>query len=98
MQCVFKYHRKKNRGCKLYANPFTIEKLTKVIELLGIKPIKLVRTNEQIWKDAYKGKDLSDLDIVKAMVENPKLIQRPIVINGSKAVVARPLELVNTII
>ena len=78
--------------------PFTIEKLTEVIGLLGLEPIKLVRTNEQIWKDTYKGKDLSDVDVIKAMVENPKLIQRPIVVNGSKAVVARPLELVDTIL
>lgn len=77
--------------------PFTTEKLTEVIGFLGIAPIKLVRTNEQIWKDSFKGKDLSDSELINAMVENPKLIQRPIVVNGTKAVVARPLELVNSI-
>lgn len=78
-------------------NPFTIEKLAELIGYLGIAPIKLVRTNEKIWKDSFKGKDLSDQDLIKAMVANPKLIQRPIVVNGSKAVIARPLELVKSI-
>ncbi len=78
--------------------PFTIEKLTDVIELLGIKPIELVRTNEAIWKDKFKGRKMQDATIIKAMVEHPKLIQRPIVVNGNKAVIARPLTLLDSII
>ncbi len=77
---------------------FTEESLKEVINLLKIKPIELVRTNEQEWKDNFKGKKLSDSEIIKAMVDYPKLIQRPIVVNGKKAVVARPLELVQGIL
>lgn len=78
--------------------PFTVKSLSKVIELLGIQPIELVRTNEAIWKDQFKDKKMGDATIVKAMVENPKLIQRPIVVNGSKAIIARPLALLDTIL
>lgn len=78
--------------------PFTVEKLTHIIELLGMKPLELVRTNEAIWKDQFKGKKMGDEAIVKAMVENPKLIQRPIVVNGNKAIVARPLALIDGIL
>ncbi|WP_067148246.1 arsenate reductase (glutaredoxin) [Pseudotamlana agarivorans] len=72
--------------------------LKEIIKLLGIEPIALVRKNEAIWKSDFKNKDLSDADIIKAMVENPKLIERPIVINGDKAVVGRPPEVISTII
>ena len=77
--------------------PFTAESLSEVIEQLAIKPIELVRTTEKIWKENYKGKDLSDAAIVKAMLADPKLIQRPIVVHGNKAVIARPLEVLKEI-
>ena len=68
------------------------EELTHIIELLNIKPIELVRKNEAIWKEKYKDKNLNDDKLIKAMVNNPKLIERPIVINGNKAVIGRPAE------
>lgn len=66
------------------------EELKAIIEKLRIQPIELVRKNEAIWKSEFKGKELSDDDIIKAMVEHPKLIERPIVINGNTAVIGRP--------
>ncbi len=53
-------------------------------------PIELVRTEEKIWKENYRDKDLSDEELVRVMVENPKLIQRPIVVKENSAVVGRP--------
>ena len=76
----------------------TAEGLKDNIKLLGIKPIELVRKGESIWKDSFKNKDLSDAEIITAMVENPKLIECPIVINGYKAVIGRPPELILEII
>lgn len=76
----------------------TEEELTEVIKLLGITPIQLVRKTEKIWKEEFKGKELSDVDIIKAMVHHPKLIERPIVINNNKAVIGRPSENILTII
>ena len=70
--------------------PISEEKLKNIISLLGITPIELVRKNEAIWKSDFKGKTLSDAQIIKAMVAHPKLIERPIVINGKKAVIGRP--------
>lgn len=72
--------------------------LKEIINLLGIKPIDLVRKNEAIWKSNYKGKTLNDAQIIDAMVKNPKLIERPIVIRGNKAVIGRPPELILNII
>lgn len=68
------------------------KELNEIISLLNITPIQLVRKNEKIWKEEFKGKELSDTEIVQAMVNNPKLIERPIVINGNKAVIGRPPE------
>ena len=72
--------------------------IKEIITLINIKPIDLVRKNETIWKEKFKNKTLTDLEIINAMVENPKLIERPIVINGNKATVGRPPELILDII
>lgn len=76
----------------------TEDELKEIIGYLGISPIELVRKNEAIWKEHYKGKELSDAEIVAAMVKHPKLIERPIVINGKKAVIGRPAEKINTLL
>ncbi len=68
----------------------SIEKLKELITLLKIQPIELVRTNEAIWKENFKNSDLTDDELIAAMAKHPKLIERPIVINGNKAVIGRP--------
>jgi len=78
--------------------PISAAEISTILTKLHLKPIDLVRTNESIWKENFKGKDLSDLAIIKAMVENPKLIERPIVINGDKAVIGRPPEKISSIL
>jgi arsenate reductase len=74
------------------------KELTEIIKMLGITPIQLVRKTEKDWKEEFKGKELSDKEIIKAMIKNPKLIERPIVINNNKAVIGRPPEDISTII
>ena len=71
---------------------FTEKTLAEIIRLLKIKPLELVRKNEQEWKDNYKGKEMTDVEIIKAMEKNPKLIERPIVINERQGIIARPPE------
>lgn len=66
--------------------------LKEIIQKLGIKPIELVRRKEKIWIENFKDKPLTDDEIIQAMISNPILIERPIVVNGDKAVIARPLE------
>lgn len=73
-------------------NPPTEKELKSIVSKLDMSPIELVRKGEADWKENFKGKDLSDDEIIKAMVSYPKLIERPIVINGNKAVVGRPPE------
>ncbi len=74
------------------------QELKDVIKLLKIKPIDLVRRTESVYKDQFKGKELSDEEWINAMLQYPKLIQRPIVINGKKAALGRPPENVLEII
>ena len=64
--------------------------LASLLEMLNIKPIQLVRKSEQIWKKNFKGKDLSDDELMRAMVQYPKLIERPIVVEKGKAIIGRP--------
>lgn len=66
--------------------------LQSIIKKLNLKPIELVRRKEKIWIENYKDKALTDDEIILAMISNPILIERPIVVNGEKAVIARPLE------
>jgi arsenate reductase len=83
---------------KYLENTPTETELKEIISLLNISPIQLVRKSEKIWKEEFKGKELSDAEVIKAMIDNPKLIERPIVINGNKAVIGRPPESILDII
>lgn len=83
---------------KYLNEPLSESELKEIIDKLGIKPIELVRTKEEIWKNNYKDKSLTDDEIIKAMHENPRLIERPIVVNGDKAVIARPFSLIKNIL
>jgi len=77
---------------KYLDTPLSEEKLSKIIDLLGIKPIDLVRKNEAIWKQEFKDKPLTENDLIRTMCEYPKLIERPIVIKNNKAIIGRPPE------
>ncbi|MCI5057403.1 MAG: arsenate reductase (glutaredoxin) [Flavobacteriales bacterium] len=68
--------------------------LKKILSKLNIKPEQLLRKNEAIFKEKFKGLSFNDEEWIQIMIENPKLIQRPIVINGNKARIGRPPELV----
>lgn len=83
---------------KYLENPPSYQELKQVIELLEIEPIDLVRTQESIWKEKFKGLKLTDQEIITAMVDNPKLIERPIAIKGTHAVIGRPPEKVLSIL
>ena len=79
---------------KYLDDTLSAENLKEIIKLLDIKPIDLVRKNEAIWKNDFKGKVLSDIQIIDAMVKNPKLIERPIIVNEKKATIGRPPEII----
>lgn len=77
---------------KYLENVPTLKELIEIVRKLKLKPIDLVRQKEKIWVENFKDKKLSDDEILNAMISNPILIERPIVINGEKAVIARPME------
>jgi len=72
--------------------PLTTKEIRILLSQLNIKPVELIRTQEAIWRENYKGKELTDIEIINAMFENPKLIERPIVVKNNKAVIGRPPE------
>jgi arsenate reductase len=75
-------------------NNFSKDDLQEVINMLGISDVReMLRTKEKEYKENnLKDESLSQDAIIDIVVANPKLVERPIVINGNKAVIARPLE------
>lgn len=67
----------------------TFDELKELLEKLNLQPIELVRVKEKIWIENYKEKTMSDSQIIQAMVDNPILIERPIVIKDGKAIIGR---------
>jgi arsenate reductase len=76
----------------------TKKELAAILKILDIPPLELVRTNEAVWKEKYKGKTMSDDELITAMIQNPKLIERPIVIRDQKGVVGRPPEKIKNLL
>ncbi len=74
------------------------DELREIIKKLDIKAQDLVRRSESIYKENYKDKVLSEEEWVSVMVENPILIERPILVSDDKAVIARPTEKINDIL
>ena len=72
--------------------PPSAAELKKIVEQLGITPEQLIRKGEEVYKSKLAGKTLSDAQWIDAMVQNPILIERPIVISGKRAVLGRPPE------
>ena len=70
----------------------TAIELEEVLDALNMDAIDLVRKNEVLWKEEYRDLELGEDEIILAMIENPRLMERPIIMNGDKAVVARPAE------
>ncbi|MEO7978475.1 arsenate reductase (glutaredoxin) [Flavobacterium sp.] len=73
-------------------NTPNFDELKELIEKLDIKPIELVRVKEEIWIKNYKNKTLTDSEVIQSMIDNPILIERPIVIKNRKAIIGRDLE------
>lgn len=86
-----------NKGIKpeivLYLQePPTRAELQAVLKKLDMLPSQLVRREEQLFKDTYKGKELAETEWLNVLLEYPELMQRPIVVKGDKAVLGRPPE------
>jgi len=78
---------------KYLETPPSADELDEILDLLGIEPRELMRTGEaEYTENALDNPDLSREQLIQAMVEHPKLIQRPIVISNGRAAIGRPPE------
>ena len=73
-------------------NNLSSDQIKNILKKLQLKPIELVRKNEVIWKEKYKGKDFTDDQLIKILSNEPKLIERPIIVSEKLAVIGRPAE------
>ena len=84
---------------KYLETPPTLTELNKIISLLGFNSARqLMRTGEAIYKELQLQSEESEAVLLQAMLDNPKLIERPIVLANGKAKIGRPPESVLTII
>jgi len=72
--------------------PPSAAELKTILAALGMKPEQLVRKGEEIYKSEYSGKTLTDAQWIDALTRHPILIERPIVVKGSRAALGRPPE------
>jgi len=72
--------------------PPSAAELKSLVAKLGMKPEALVRKSEEVYRQEYAGKVLSDAQWLGALAKHPILIERPIVVSGQRAVLGRPPE------
>ncbi|MDY0116786.1 MAG: arsenate reductase (glutaredoxin) [Sulfurimonadaceae bacterium] len=76
--------------------PLTKEIIKELLKKLSLTPRELMRTKEDVYKELNLKEELSDEKLIEAMVAHPKLIERPIIVQGDKAIIARPPSLVES--
>ncbi len=70
------------------------EQIQKLLKMLDLSARELMRTKEDIYKELNLKEELDELKLIEAMVEHPKLIERPVIIKGNKAIIGRPTSIV----
>jgi arsenate reductase len=70
----------------------TVEELKGLLKKLQLPATEILRKIEPLYIEQYEGKEMSEDEWLQTIVANPILLQRPIVVNGDKAVIARPPE------
>jgi len=73
-------------------NGLTFNEIKILLYKLKLTPIEIVRKKENIWKNQFKNKKLSNNEIITAIAENPILLERPIICNKNEAVIAKCYE------
>ena len=79
-------------------NPPSVSELKDLLKGMNKRPLEIVRKGEDIFKSNFKGKTFSDDEWIRIMAENPKLIERPIVVRGDHVILGRPPENVKEIL
>ena len=75
-----------------FEQPLDAATLTRLLKSAGLKPMDAMRTKEPAYREHVAGRELTDEQMIALMVKHPELIQRPIVVKGGKAVLARPID------
>lgn len=70
-------------------NPPSEAELKHLLELLGKKPLDIIRQKERLFQEKFKGETFTDDEWIRIIAENPVLLERPIVVSGNKAWIAR---------
>ena len=71
-------------------NTPTASELKEVIKMLGMTAHEFLRKKEPLYKEKFADKKLTEAQWIKVMIENPILIERPVIIKYGKAIIARP--------
>ncbi len=79
---------------KYLESPPSVEELKKILTLLDLTPLQLIRKGESLYKENYKNRTFTTEEWLTILVENPKLIERPIFIHNGQARIGRPPETV----
>lgn len=72
--------------------PLTVQEIKTILKKLNQNVFHIIRKNEKLYLEKYASKNLSEEEWIKVLSENPSLIQRPILIKGSVAMLGRPVE------
>ncbi len=73
-------------------DPLSELEIKTLLKKMGKTARSIIRTNETLYKNQFEGKEFSDEEWIRILAENPSLIQRPILIKGKIAMIARPVE------
>ena len=79
-------------------NGISREEIREILAKMNTPPSNLVRTQEDYYKKKLKGKDIPDEDWIDILAENPRLIQRPIIVTEHKAVLGQPPENIDNLL
>ena len=79
-------------------NGITPHEIKEFLYKSGLPISSIIRVNEDLYKEQFKGEEFSDDEWIDILVKNPKLLQRPLIIKGSHAVLARPIEEIQKLI
>ena len=72
-------------------HPLSADELKKLLRLAGLTALEVMRTKESAYRELVAGKNLSNEELLRILADHPELLQRPIVVKGDKAVLARPV-------
>ena len=73
-------------------NPLTASEWKVLFSKIGRLPQEMIRTQENLWKNDYKGQQMDDTKLLEIFSKHPRLIKRPIILKGQEGVLAEPLK------